>query len=109
MKEIIDEKTFILALATATVILVAVGVILALTGRKQQQPGRQILGVALLAAGPLIWLLWLAYNGIVQHFGLDSVKGLAVNLLLFILVGVGAGVVLGLIQRGRKLKTDNQT
>jgi hypothetical protein len=43
--------------------------------------------------GPLIWVLWKLYNAIEDHYGLDSVKGLLINLALFICVGLIAGLL----------------
>src|SRR5262245_50332952 len=41
--------------------------------------------------GPLVWVLWKIYNAIEDHYGLDSVKALLINLALFILIGLIAG------------------
>jgi hypothetical protein len=49
--------------------------------------------------GPVIWLLWRMYNGIIGVFGLDSVKGLLINLALFIVIGVVIGLALGAVRR----------
>jgi hypothetical protein len=37
--------------------------------------------------GPLLWLLWLSYNAIEDHYGLDSVKALEINFAIFIGTG----------------------
>jgi len=39
--------------------------------------------VLLTLAGPAILILWHAYNRVIAHFGLDSVKGLLVNVAVF--------------------------
>ena len=94
MKEIIDLPTMeriirLLAVALPAIGLVA-GLILGLVRRRLAADG---------LAGPLIWLLWLAYGGICNHYGLDSVKGLGVNLALFAAVGIALGVVFGWARR----------
>ena len=65
--------------------------------------GRAARGVAigLLCglAGPAVWLLWRMYNGIVGSYGLDSVKGLLVNLALFACIGLAVGAVIGFLWR----------
>lgn len=45
--------------------------------------------------GTLNWLLWRVYNAWTDHNGLDSVKNLIENLVLFLSVGVVIGVVVG--------------
>ncbi len=68
----------------------------AVLGRRTIGLGRGLLLGGLIGLlGPVAWGLWLCYSGIVGHFGLDSVKGLLLNLSLFCLVGVLAGVSLG--------------
>ncbi|MCJ7822946.1 MAG: hypothetical protein MUQ26_07735 [Armatimonadetes bacterium] len=59
------------------------------------------LAVGLLCglAGPAIWLLWRMYNGVVGGYGLDSVRGLLVNLGLFVAIGLVIGVAVGLVWR----------
>lgn len=39
----------------------------------------------------VISLLWYLYNAIMDHYGLDSVKGLLINLFLFALIGFVGG------------------
>ncbi len=49
--------------------------------------------------GPLISLLWLIYNLITDYFGIDSVKGLLVNLAFFICTGLIIGMILRFAQQ----------
>jgi hypothetical protein len=42
-------------------------------------------------AGPAIWMLWHAYEAIMNAFGFSSVAGLLLTLALFAVVGIGAG------------------
>jgi hypothetical protein len=39
------------------------------------------------------------YNGIVGAYGLDSVRGLFVNLVLFVGIGLVVGIGIGLVRR----------
>jgi hypothetical protein len=58
-----------------------------------------LLGLFCGLAGPLIWLLWRMYNGIIGIFGLDSVKGLLLNLGLFVVIGLVIGLAVGAARR----------
>jgi len=100
MKELIDEKTFVTGLTAAAGLLFIVGAALFLGWRKRR-PTVFFASLVMLIGGPALWLLWLAYCGVVKHFGLDSVKGLGVNLVIFIAVGALLGVLLGFLQRRR--------
>lgn len=39
--------------------------------------------VLMALAGPAVLILWHVYNRVIAHFGLDSVKGLIVNVTIF--------------------------
>jgi len=54
-----------------------------------------IMGLICGVSGSLISVMWWIYNVIMNHYGLDSVKALLINLVLFI----SAGIVYGLIIR----------
>ena len=74
-----------------------VGVI---SGAVRKRLGRgALLGLACGLTGPAIWLLWRMYNGIVAVYGLDSVRGLLVNLALFVAIGLVIGIGVGLVWR----------
>ncbi len=45
--------------------------------------------------GPFVWLLWHVYEGIMDHFGFASVKGLLIVLALFAASGLAAGWLIG--------------
>ena len=45
-----------------------------------------------LALGVGNFLLWRIYNAITDHLGLDTVKNLAVNVTLFVVVGIVIGL-----------------
>ena len=44
--------------------------------------------------GPANWLLWRVYNRIEDHYGLDSVKAMLLNIVLFATLGIAVGVAL---------------
>ena len=44
--------------------------------------------VLVALAGPAVLLLWHVYNRVVDHFGLDSVKGLIVNVVIFVVAAL---------------------
>lgn len=48
-------------------------------------------GVAVALLGPVVWLLWRVYNAVENAFGLDSVKALVVNLMVFVIAGFAIG------------------
>lgn len=98
MQEIIDEKTFIAALTAVSIILLVSGAILAVIAWRSK-PALRTAGIALMVSGVALGLLWLVYNKVTQHFGLDSVKGLGINLAIFVIVGVALGAAIGLLQR----------
>ncbi|MBN1356140.1 hypothetical protein JXA40_07710 [bacterium] len=59
----------------------------------------------------LISVMWWIYNAILDHYGIDSVKGLLINLLLFALVGclLGTGVRI-VMHRSQKIASrDSET
>ncbi|MEP6755754.1 MAG: hypothetical protein ABJA67_09655 [Chthonomonadales bacterium] len=44
--------------------------------------------------GPFALVMWKVYNAITARLGLDSVKNLVVNLVLFVAIGIAAGLFL---------------
>ena len=56
--------------------------------------GGDAVPAALLWGGPLLLVgtLWRVYNAITDRIGLDSVANLAVNFVLFIVVGIACGL-----------------
>ena len=93
-----QAERLIAALAYA---LPAAGLVLgAVVGGLRKRLGRGLLiGFVCGLTGPAIWLLWRMYNGIVGVYGLDSVRGLLVNLALFVAIGLVIGVGAGLVWR----------
>lgn len=102
MTEIVTVEQAERAIRWAAMGLPAAGLLVgALVGALRRRLA-QGLGAGLLfgAAGPAVWVLWRMYNGIVGHFGLDSVAGLLINLALFAAIGVACGLAVGAAWRG---------
>lgn len=63
-------------------------------GKHQHQVLRGALkGLLIGLLGPLNLLLWKTYNVLTDRFGLDSIKNLFINLALFVILGIVAGVL----------------
>lgn len=96
MKELISEQQAHL-IVIALSILVTLGSLVwaAWASRKKNSDARLVwtLGVSMAALGPLLFILWTVYNAIENHYGLDSVKALLINLVLFLVVGLAVGLV----------------
>ena len=68
----------------------------AVAGIRTGRVGRTAaLGLAIGSLGIANFLLWLLYNGVVNHFGLDTVAAAVVSLAMFAVVGGVAGTVVG--------------
>jgi len=79
------------------VILIAGPVIGALYGWIKKELIRSVVYGTVIGFGN--FALWSIYNAITNSLGLDTVKNLLVNLALFIIVGVVAGLVIGRFDR----------
>jgi DMSO/TMAO reductase YedYZ heme-binding membrane subunit len=99
MKELIDEKMFVTGLYIAASAIAFAGLVFALVAGRMKKPRGMVAGIALLLGGGALAGMWLAYNALTQHFGLDSVKGLLINLALFAAVGVLLGLIIGWLNR----------
>lgn len=92
-RELVDAGQVGIALA----VLSGVGFVLALLLAVLQRgrPSSVLLRGALLSGVlVLVFPAWLVYNAIEDHFGLDSVAALLINLVLFALAGGGVGLAL---------------
>jgi hypothetical protein len=93
MRELIDltavERLFLALAVAVPVLAVTGGAMLQARGR---QPGALRSGILVGLLGPANWLLWRIYNGIEDHYGLDSVKAMLLNLALFAALGVATGI-----------------
>jgi len=101
MKELITVEQAERAIRTLALVLPPIGLIVgALVGAVGRRPGRGLLvGLLCGLAGPAVFGLWQMYNAVMGVYGLDSVRGLLVNLALFVAVGVVAGLLIGVLWR----------
>jgi hypothetical protein len=97
VKELVTTEQAEHALRLAALLLPLAGVLAgALVGVwRRRLPGHARVGLLVGLSGPAAWLLWRMYNEIEDRFGLDSVKGLLVNLALFAAIGTVAGIAVG--------------
>jgi len=106
MKELVTTEQAERVLRLLAVTLPIAGLVLgALLGaRRRRVAGGVVAGLLLGLLGPAAFSLWHVYNGIMGRYGLDSVKGLLINLALFSVVGLAIGVAVGWVRsraRGR--------
>jgi len=93
LREIVDiaavERLFLILAVLGPVAGLAIG---AFVGKRRGQIRSGVLsGLMIGLLGTLNWLLWRVYNTLTDANGLDSVKGLAINLVLFVAVGAVLG------------------
>ena len=101
MQELITVEQTERAIAIMAVVFPSGGLLIgAILGVARRSFVRHIIaGLFCGLFGPAIWLLWRMYNGIVGAYGLDSVRGLLVNLVLFVGIGLVVGIGIGLVRR----------
>jgi hypothetical protein len=94
LREIVDiaavERLFLLLAVLGPIAGLVIGA--ALGKRSQRLCPCALVGLLLGLLGTLNWLLWRTYNVLTDANGMDSVKGLAINLALFIAVGALLGL-----------------
>jgi drug/metabolite transporter (DMT)-like permease len=97
MREIIDRPTAERLVAIVCALWFAgVGAGTALLARRQPDPrSLSVRGGLLALLGALLYVGWRVYNAIEDHYGLDSVKALAINAALFVVTGIIIGIVAG--------------
>lgn len=66
-----------------------------------------IIGIICGVFTALVAILWQVYNLIMNHYGLDSVKALLINVFLFLSIGVLTGLCLRKINSREQLFPDN--
>ncbi len=49
--------------------------------------------------GPAVWLMWRLHNLVMDRYGLDSVRGLLIDLILFAGIGALVGLVVAVAAR----------
>jgi lipopolysaccharide export LptBFGC system permease protein LptF len=93
MGELIDlqavEKWFGILAMLAPIAGIAIGAALQFRSRRS---GALVTGTLIGLLGPANWLLWHIYNRIEDHYGLDSVKAMLINLALFAALGIAVGM-----------------
>lgn len=75
----------------AILVILAIGTpLLMAIPHVRKLPRRQAL--VLVLSGPLILVMWFAYNSIMDALGLDSILAMAINGVLFVFVGFVLGL-----------------
>ncbi len=110
LSEIVDlhnvDRLFVVLAIAMPVAGIAAGFGLRAWGRSARES--VVGGAALGIAGPLNWVLWRIYNIITDHNGLDSVRNLIVNLVLFAAVGAVIGWIFARIYSGSPHRGDQE-
>jgi len=94
MQELVTVEQAEQVIRAAALALPAAGLVIGAGAgavRKQVLRGAA-LGLLCGASGPAVFGLWRLYNAIVNHYGLDSITGLLVNLGLFAAIGLLLGL-----------------
>jgi len=101
MQELVTVEQAERVIRAAAVALPAAGLVIgAAAGALRRQAVRGVvLGLLCGASGPAILGLWRVYNAIVDHYGLDSVTGLLINLGLFAAIGLLLGLAVAVVWR----------
>jgi len=101
MQELVTVEQAEQAIRAAAVALPAAGLVIgAAAGALRRQVARGVgLGLLCGASGPAVLGLWRVYNAIVDHYGLDSVTGLLINLGLFAAIGLLLGLAVAAMWR----------
>lgn len=101
MQELVTVEQAEQVIRAAAVALPAAGLVVgAAAGALRRQVARGVaLGLLCGASGPAILGLWLVYKAIVNHYGLDSVAGLLINLGLFAAIGLLLGFAVAAVWR----------
>jgi len=101
MRELIDLPTANAIVRALAIGLPAAGLVAgAVVGAARRRLGRDALaGLVIGLSGVLLWAMWGAFNAVTNHYGLDSVKGLLINVAIFVAVGGAVGAIVGLVLR----------
>ena len=92
-RELVDASKVGAALAVLSGVALLLALGFAITFRSRGGAVRKK-GALLAGAAVLAWPLWLVYNAIEDHFGLDSVAALLLNLALFAVIGTAGGFLM---------------
>jgi len=101
MQELVTVAQAERVLSILAFALPAAGIVLgaAIGGARRSFARGLLLGLLWGLVGPAVWLLWRMYSAIVGAYGLDSVRGLLVNLALFVAIGLVIGLTVGVVWR----------
>ena len=80
----------------------------AVLSRSSSARGGAKAGFLIGLLGPVNYLLWKMYNGITDRLGLDSVKNLLVNLAIFAVLGIAAGLISAKYWASRKVADESR-
>lgn len=92
-RELVDAQTVGLAMAVLSGLALLLTPALLALGRSRGSAAA-VQAALLSGCAVLLYPLWRIYNLIEDHFGLDSVAALLINLALFVVVGVTVGLLL---------------
>ena len=97
LTEIVDLQTVERLFAVLAVLMPILGLVFGrLWGSRNGQIALGTMrGLLVGLIGTANWLLWRVYNGITDRNGLDTVRNLAINAIVFVV----AGILLGLVVR----------
>jgi len=97
MKELIDFKTASLLVSMGAILGPILGLILgaALGTARKAVKAYTLRGLAIGALGILNWGLWHLFNAITDRMGLDTVRNLVANAIVFVILGALLGAALG--------------
>lgn len=96
MNEIISLNTIETLFISLAVALPVVGLLIGVWRK------RVLVGFGWGMVGPINYLLWKMYNALTNHFGLDTMVNLYLNLAIFAVLGLTAGFVIGMKVKGKK-------
>lgn len=107
LREIADPQAIgkLFALLALLIPLLAAVIGGALGKRRGDAKQGAISGFSAGLLAPLNWVLWRLYNAITDSAGIDTVRNVVVNAVLFAGVGLGIGVGLGNWKRKHDKKT----
>jgi Kef-type K+ transport system membrane component KefB len=92
-RELVDAAQVGTALAVLSVMALLAALGLGFQVRRRRSAA--LVRAALIAgAVALVYPMWVVYNSIEDHFGLDSVAALLINLALFMAAGAAVGLAL---------------
>lgn len=101
MREIVSVEAIQRLFLLLAVVLPLMGFVIGgvLGARQGSAPRGAMRGLLTGLIGPLNFALWTLYNALTERNGLDTVRNVAVNITVFVVIGLALGVGLALRQR----------